>query len=219
MVTLPSNDGRDVGFNTLRMMWWATFISEISAGLSDVGGPQCQKIHSLPAFLPSALLYYDDFPTLFSILFVSGYHFCPFSLPAASAWRSFLLAGFFPLLLRPPFSLSFYLATHLPVPLLPVFVLLSDSLLVLWTHFFLQLLPAYLSTTFQKWDSKTSWAIWWQVLKVLSDPWATEILVSSNLVPHSSYTLCSFKWNRNVITERAARVLSWKTKDKMTAAW
>lgn len=54
--------------------------------------------------------YYEEFPTLFSILIAPDSHLS-FSLPAASVWWSYLLACSFLF-----FSLSSYLATCLPVP-------------------------------------------------------------------------------------------------------
>lgn len=145
----PNNDGRDAVFNTFRMMWWATLISEISVGLLHVGGQQWhkKKIHSLPACLPSALLYDDEIPTLFSTLFVSGYHFCLFHcLQHLSGHLFYYLSSF---------------SSFLPF-LLPVFLSGNPS-----TCSLPPCQPPSWGPAFQKWNSKTLQAIWWLVLGVL----------------------------------------------------
>lgn len=167
MVIRPNITARDGVFSTLRMMWCAAFISAISA----IG---CGWA-TMPKNIESACVL-----TLSSIILWWVSHlvkhpacvwlsFLLLSPPAASVWWSFLLACFF-LLLLPPFS--FYLANPSTCSLLPVFVFLSVSLLVLRTVTFFppiiaSLLVYRVWTTFQKWNSKTSQAIWWQVLKVL----------------------------------------------------
>lgn len=101
--------------------------------------------------LSCVILHYDEFLTLFCILFVSGYHvgfiFCLQHLSGHLFYQHVSSITFFPSF---SFHLSFYLATRLTCSLLPVFVFLSLCLLVLWTVRFLQLLPTHLSTGFEQ---------------------------------------------------------------------
>lgn len=99
----------------------------------------------------------------------------------ASCWRLVIIFAFFSactvfsismFLPFAPSCLLFLYGNPSTCSLLPVVVFLSVSLLVLRTVtlFFpviASLLVYRVWTTFQKWNSKTSQAIWWWVLKVL----------------------------------------------------